>query len=99
MKLTERKNLILFGLALLMLLILVTNATPARAEEQDGESKQGEELVIDLRNGYAVFPDEGCAFAPRCQMSCAGCEACEMTHHRISNDHWTLCREEVSGDE
>ena len=46
-----------------------------------------------------VFPDEGCAFAPRCQMSCAGCEACEMTHHRISNDHWTLCREEVSGDE
>lgn len=52
MKLMERKNLILFGLALLMLLIPVTNATPARAEEQDGESRQGEELVIDLTKGY-----------------------------------------------
>ena len=58
MKLTERKNLILFGLALLMLLILVANATPARAEEQDGESKQGEELVIDLTKGYHEWGPE-----------------------------------------
>jgi len=57
MKLSGRKNRICF-LMLLMLLLLGANVTPARAEEQDGEGKQGEELVIDLRNGYAAFPEK-----------------------------------------
>lgn len=41
------------------LLLLKANATPARAEDSEGEGKQGEELIIDLRDGYEAFKEEG----------------------------------------
>ncbi|MBR6950357.1 MAG: ABC transporter ATP-binding protein [Oscillospiraceae bacterium] len=43
-----------------------------------------------------VFPEKGCAFAPRCRMSCKECETRGMIRHTISGDHWTLCPEEVN---
>ncbi|MBR5666176.1 MAG: hypothetical protein IKW95_00640 [Lachnospiraceae bacterium] len=94
MKLMERKNLILFGLALLMLLIPVTNATPARAEEQDGESRQGEELVIDLRNGYAVFPDEGWCYNAKI---CAAVRSCVKLCDE-SPYSWNIFTADIDGD-
>lgn len=94
MKLMERKNLILFGLALLMLLILVTNATPARAEEQDGESRQSEELVIDLRNGYAVFPDEGWCYNAKI---CAAVRSCVKICDE-SPYSWNIFTADIDGD-
>ena len=44
-----------------------------------------------------VFPETGCAFAPRCPQSCRECETCGMIRHFVHEEHWTLCPGEVSG--
>ena len=45
-----------------------------------------------------VFPETGCAFAPRCRCSSPDCEICGMVRRGIGEEHWTLCPKEVSGD-
>ena len=39
----------------------------------------------------AVFPAEGCAFAPRCKNACEECIRREMKPIAIGEEHWTLC--------
>ena len=46
-----------------------------------------------------IFPEEGCAFAPRCQLASAACETCGMVRRKTGDDHWTLCPKEVKGVE
>ena len=44
-----------------------------------------------------VFPDTGCAFAPRCACASPGCGTCAMERRLIREEHWTLCPKEVTG--
>lgn len=42
-----------------------------------------------------VFPETGCAFAPRCDRARAECAAMIPRRRVISGEHWTLCGEEA----
>ncbi|MBO4696706.1 MAG: hypothetical protein J5643_05410 [Lachnospiraceae bacterium] len=94
MKPTELKNLIRVLMTLLILLTFAVNAAPARAGEPEGEGSQGEELVIDLRDGYEVFEDAGWYYnAKVCMAVKNAVKICEQ-----NNVDWCIFSGDVDGD-
>lgn len=39
-----------------------------------------------------VFPDHGCAFAPRCSLASDDCFSEDCRQKQIAEEHWTLCQ-------
>ena len=95
MRVKAGKSKICLLMMLFILLGLVANATPAHAEESEGEGKQGEELVVDLRDGFAVFCDE------ESYGNAKACEAIKNTSVKICEQNqydWCVFSADVDGD-